>query len=547
MRVAIVILNWQEWKVTIQCLNTIIKLNYNDYRIVIVDNGSKDESFTWLKKWVSANQVQYNNESGESAEYITLIRNPINLGYAGGNNVGIRFALKELNAEAVWILNNDTSVEPDTLDFLIGKLRMGYDVVGSQILFMDPPYKIWCECGGFYSKWSMSSQNISLGQEKFIHENYEIHEKAIESKVDYIAGASILFTSESLTRVGLLCEDYFLYFEEPDWFKRAEAFSIRLGYASKSIVYHSVGVSTDKFAQNSGKFYAFKKLQFRNTLLFTFKFYSFRLPIVAFLITLKEGSHSMRYFFKKLRDKLLNLIPKKMNLPLRYFKLKYKGKIDPELIWVKQYFKGGGRVALDVGANLGFYSFGLRSHFKTIHAFEPITKLSMFLEDYNSTNIVIHGIACSDSSGQANIYVPKLDNITDYAYAGLEVNLRYESHHAIEIQKETIDSFGFENVDLIKIDVEGHELNVILGANETIIRCKPLILAELENRHRDGAVSTFNNYLTELGYTGYYLVDEQLQPISKFNSKYNQCVDVDNNPIQPYINNFIFIHGSKLS
>jgi FkbM family methyltransferase len=547
MRVAIVILNWQEWEVTIQCLNALIKLDYNNFHIVIVDNGSKDCSCTMLEEWVIANQVNYNNESDASAEYITLISNPTNLGYAGGNNVGIRFALKELNAEAVWILNNDTSVEPDSLSYLISKLGKGYDVVGSQILFMDSPSKIWCECGGFYSRWSMSSQNISLGREKVFHEIDDTHEKDIESKLDYIAGASILFTSESLRKVGLLCEDYFLYFEEPDWFKRAEAFSIRPGYASKSIVYHSVGVSTDKFAQNSDKFYAFKKLQFRNTLLFTFKFYPFRLPIVMFFLAVREGSHSMKYFYNKMRKMLLRLIPKRLNLPLRYYKLKYKGKIDPELIWLKQYFKGGGEVALDVGANLGFYSFGLRSHFKTIHAFEPITKLSSFLEENNSINIVTHGIACSDSSGQANIYVPKLENITDYAYAGLDVNLRYKSHHAIEIQKETIDSFRFESVDLIKIDVEGHELNVVVGARQTIVRCKPLILAELENRHRDGAVSTFSNYLSELGYAGFYFANDQLQPISKFDPMRNQCTDVDNNPILPYINNFIFIHVSKLS
>lgn len=547
MQVAIVILNWQEWEVTLKCLNTIIQLDYNKYQIVIVDNGSKDDSFIMLEKWVNANQSQYINELDVSAEYITLIRNPTNLGYAGGNNVGIRFALKELNAEAVWILNNDTSVEPDSLSYLISKLSKGYGVVGSQILFMDSPSKIWCECGGFYSKWSMSSRNISLGQEKFIQENCDNHEKTIESQLDYIAGASIIFKSESLRQVGLLCEDYFLYFEEPDWFKRAEVFSISSGYASKSIVYHSVGVSTDKFAQDANKFYAFKKLQFRNTLLFAFKFYPFRLPIVIFFLVVREVSHSMKYFFKKLREKLLHIIPNKFNLPLRYYKLKYKGKIDPELVWLKKYFKGGGGVALDVGANLGFYSFGLKSHFKTIHAFEPIIKLLKFLEENKSINIVTHGIACSDSSGQANIYVPELENITDYAYAGLDVNLRYKSHHAIEIQKETIDSFSFENVDLIKIDVEGHELNVIKGAHQTIDRCKPLILAELENRHRNDAVGSFGNYLSELGYAGFFLVDDQLQSISKFDSIYNQYIDSNNNPVQPYINNFIFIHISKLN
>jgi FkbM family methyltransferase len=546
MHVAIIILNWQEWEETIQCLNSIIRINYKNYSLVIVDNGSRDDSCAMLENWVSANQVPYNSEHNAFSKHIALIKNPTNLGYAGGNNVGIKFALNELNPGAIWILNNDTTVELNSLNHMLNKLSDGYDVVGSQILFMGNPEIIWCECGGYYSRWSMKGQNISLGQKRINYANSESHECIIEAKLDYIAGASILFASESLRKVGLLCEEYFLYFEELDWFKRAEKYSIRIGYASKSIVYHSVGLSTDKFAQNSDRFYAFKKLQFRNILIFAFKFYTARLPIVLLRLVSSEGVHSIIYFCKKMRMILLRYIPKKINLPLRYYKLKYKSKLDPELTWLLNYFVRGGDTALDVGANIGFYSYGLKSFFKTIHAFEPITALSKFLNDHNSRNVVIHGIACSDSSGSANIYVPKIGNTADYALAGLDANLRSKSFQTIKVQKATIDSFSFEHVDLIKIDVEGHELNVIMGSRQTIVRCRPVILAELENRHRDNAVSTFVDYLSDIGYSGFYLDEGMLVPISNFDPMYNQRLDENSNPVYPYINNFIFIHVSKL-
>ena len=112
-KVYIIILNWNGWKDTIECLDSIKKLTYINYSIIICDNASSDESKNKINEWLK------NNVNIDA----TLIVNKTNLGFAGGNNVGIKEALKQMDCKYVWILNNDTEVTPNSLCCLVNKMK----------------------------------------------------------------------------------------------------------------------------------------------------------------------------------------------------------------------------------------------------------------------------------------------------------------------------------------------------------------------------------------------------------------------------------------
>jgi GT2 family glycosyltransferase len=298
IKVSIIVLNWNGWEDTLKCLDSLRNLYYLDFDIVIVDNGSADESVLRIEEYLQSNVEFFSQNLGQ----IKFIKNGTNLGYAGGNNLGLKYAMNETNADAFWVLNNDTSVERDALIEMVQKMHKGFDVVGSQIRYGYDHNLIWCECGGVYSSWTMASSNVSANKKiRTSISNFEEHESQIENMVDYIAGASILFSRKALRLVGLFCEDYFLYFEEPDWFNRALLFDLKIGYSSKSIVYHEVGRSTDKYNKTIGKFYAFRQMQLRNTFKFAMKFHKDKLIFIFIFMTFRELWSLLKYILRKFR------------------------------------------------------------------------------------------------------------------------------------------------------------------------------------------------------------------------------------------------------
>ena len=138
-KVEVIILNWNGVSDTLDCLASLKKVNYKNFEVIVVDNNS------------SGNDVEIiENKFGDFAKEIIV--NSANLGFSGGNNVGIKYALGN-NAEYVLLLNNDTVVEPDLLDVLLEKIESNIQIgiVAPQINYFDEPNKIWTE-GGKISK-----------------------------------------------------------------------------------------------------------------------------------------------------------------------------------------------------------------------------------------------------------------------------------------------------------------------------------------------------------------------------------------------------------
>ncbi len=206
-----------------------------------------------------------------------MIQTGANLGYAGGNNVGIRHALADKTTDAVWILNNDIVVEPTSLSAAWRRLDDSPDVglVGSTICYEGQRDIVQSLGGGGFSRLKGSAHTIGMGQPRSQH----VDAKAIEAELAFVHGAATLASRAYIEEVGLMTEDYFLYWEELDWAMRGrDRFS--LGYAPNSIVYHrvgsSIGTSDDGFGSPLSQYYLT-----RNRVKFCCRHSKISLPFVA--------------------------------------------------------------------------------------------------------------------------------------------------------------------------------------------------------------------------------------------------------------------------
>jgi GT2 family glycosyltransferase len=261
-RVYIILLNWNGWKDTIECIASLKALRYPNFEIIVVDNASENHSVQEIKN-------RYPK--------LTLIENAENRGFSAGNNTGIRYALKR-DADYVWLLNNDTVVEPEALTPLVDKMEKNpsMGICGSKLIYYHQRDTVQVLGGGNYNKWLGVSTHF--GKHSPVNSNFDTSE--IEKKLDFIVGASMLVSRSFLMDVGLLCEDYFMYGEEIDWGIRAKG-KYSFGFAPHSIVYHKEGASigaTSLDKDNKSRLADYYSI--RNRFKITYKFHLYMLPFV---------------------------------------------------------------------------------------------------------------------------------------------------------------------------------------------------------------------------------------------------------------------------
>jgi GT2 family glycosyltransferase len=227
-KVFIIILNWNGWKDTIECLKSLKKIGYPNYQIVLVDNGSTDESVFQLKNFCS-----------EDNEGLIFLENQNNLGFAGGNNVGIKRAL-ENQADYVLLLNNDTTVEPDFLTQLVKAAESDkkIGILGPKINFYDHKDRIWF-LGGKINRLLNKGTHLYYDQ---IDSAENLPNKSFE--VDYFTGCALLIKKEVIKKIGLMWDGYFLYYEDTDWNLKAKKNGWKIIIAPKAKIYHKVSRST---------------------------------------------------------------------------------------------------------------------------------------------------------------------------------------------------------------------------------------------------------------------------------------------------------------
>lgn len=222
-RIAIVILNWNGADDTLACLGSLAALTYPNFYVIVVDNGSTDDSLVRVR----AVTWQFP---------LRVIENGANLGFAEGNNVGIRAAL-DSGVEFVMLLNNDTEIAPDCLDQLMDTAAANPQagILGPRIFYMDTPDVAWFD----RAIWNPVSLRFDfLGQGE--------NESALSTEpieTEYVCGAAMLFRTEVARNIGLLDSRFFLVYEESDWSFAAR----RAGYACLTVpaakVWHKIGAS----------------------------------------------------------------------------------------------------------------------------------------------------------------------------------------------------------------------------------------------------------------------------------------------------------------
>ncbi len=220
--VTVVVLNYNRREDTLACLASLAQLHYPHRQIVVVDNGSSDAS-------VAAFYAAYPD--------LPIIENKDNLGFAAGNNVGIRYAL-ETGSDYVLLLNNDTEVASDFLDRLIaaclGDATIG--VVGPKIYYYHQPQMIW-SVGGMidWQRGLTRMRGLDMTDQGQFDTSVDI---------DFVTGCALLIRRSVLEQVGLLDERFGIYYEETEWCVRIGRAGWRIVYVPESHIWHKIQPAT---------------------------------------------------------------------------------------------------------------------------------------------------------------------------------------------------------------------------------------------------------------------------------------------------------------
>lgn len=219
--VHIIILNWNGYNLTRDCLLSLRKIDYRNYRVTVVDNASIDESAT--------------NLSDEFPE-IDMLRSDVNLGFAAGNNLALINAREKYNPDYFLLLNNDTVVDPTFLGHLLDAFKnQSIGLACSKIYFFDEPRRLWY-AGGYFNKVIGDAQHY--GYEQMDHGEFDTLRK-----VEFITGCCFMMSRSVVNRVGLLDEIYFAYCEDLDYCLRAAEQGFECVYVPRSVIYHKVSSS----------------------------------------------------------------------------------------------------------------------------------------------------------------------------------------------------------------------------------------------------------------------------------------------------------------
>ena len=193
--------------------------------------------------------------------------------------------------------------------------------------------------------------------------------------------------------------------------------------------------------------------------------------------------------------------------------------------------------AIDIGANVGVWSYWLSKHAKKVESFEPNPKIFNVLKNIKIKNVNTYNIALSNKSGSVDLLIPKGSKGFSNQGASLSSIKVQGEHKSLSIQAKCLDEYNFLDVNFIKIDVEGHEHEVIEGAKETIKKCKPTMVIEMEEKHNKIPIEDQISSVEKLGYRCCVLINEKIIKINE--------IDLDKfhrNPTNKdsYLFNFIF-------
>lgn len=337
-RVSIIILNWNGWKDTIECLESVYQITYPNYDVIVVDNGSKDDSVQKIKEYcegkvrVKSKFFEYDlsnkpikvfemtedeakkgkfkrplYEKFDANRRLILIKNKNNYGFAGGNNIGVRCALEVLNPNYVLLLNNDTVVDNKFLDELIKVAEKDekIGIVGPKIYYYDYNGRsdVINFAGGKLNLWK--GQAYHIGIKEIDRGQYD---KIVE--VDYIEGSCLLIKRKILNKIYLFDSNYFAYWEDIDLCIRCRRTGYIIIYVPTAKIWHKESATSGRvgfhrvYYMTRNNFIFMKKYTTgRQLLFFILYFYGFRFWFESTIYLLYyRNIKSFLYFVKGMLD-----------------------------------------------------------------------------------------------------------------------------------------------------------------------------------------------------------------------------------------------------
>jgi len=314
--VCIIILNWNNSNDTIDCLNSLLKLTFTNYNIIIVENGSKDDSLSRVQDWtlkydfnallfdrdnqkISKYKEVINHQTNVGKKNIFIVYYKDNIGFPGGNKVGIEIA-EILDPEYVWLLNNDTIVEPSSLKILVDFLDEKKDYVGVSPLIRNyyNQDKIWSS-GGTISWFGGLSRNLNIKSKKNIIDNY--------IDVNFITHCASLYRMDLLKAIPLPEDNW--ADDDFEYCIRLKKLPYKLACKTNSSILHKIG-QTYKLDNNPnydniseiGNAYG----DYLAHLITIKKYYSF--PILFFWMIINSARFMFHVIYKNKKDLITGFV-----------------------------------------------------------------------------------------------------------------------------------------------------------------------------------------------------------------------------------------------
>ena len=315
-KVGIIILNWNGWEDTIECLESLNQIDYQDYEVIIVDNDSKNDSIKKIKEYcngdikVESDFVKFNleNKPIKVIEYtkkesenvktakelmelpsnkkITLIKNDTNAGFPEGCNIGMRYALNQ-GMEYLLLLNNDTVVDNKFLKELVDVAETDpkIGILGSKIYYYNYPNIL--QAAGGRIRWNLGIISTYNGEDKGQYD--EIKER------DYVYGTSLLMKKSVIDNISFMDPTFFFGVEEYDYCNKAIKAGFKVVYVPGSMVWHKVGASSKNLSDYPETYEFIKKTAGRNYNKYLYKLFKRHGPRVFYVFSYEICVLSKRY------------------------------------------------------------------------------------------------------------------------------------------------------------------------------------------------------------------------------------------------------------
>jgi GT2 family glycosyltransferase len=263
-KVFIVLVNWNAWGHTVECLESIFRSDYPNFQVIVVDNHSADDSLSKIAAWAAGDLaapaaatelmqpysappvskpiscVSHSLEQSKDphldllSQPLIFIQSGFNAGFGAGNNVAMSYIAQRGDADYVWLLNNDTVIAADALSAMVQTAQSAPGIVGSVVRNYFRPEKVQAYGGGYFSSLTASARLFS---------------KPTRKPLNFIFGASFMLDRSTLEQLGLFDENIFMYFEEVEYCIRARERGILMSF-SHANVFHKIGASSgDKHFQ----------------------------------------------------------------------------------------------------------------------------------------------------------------------------------------------------------------------------------------------------------------------------------------------------------